>query len=462
MSTFRAKIYKLPPEILARAFDLLSDLADIIRAAHVCQQWRPLAYSAFAFSRHIVLNSSALSTLDFAYFRLSCGGQCILRLSVNVPTVDRLVETEILPFIAAALPRARILYINIDTIYRLQLEKVLSLPAPNLRDFRLEYVATPLPDIPLTMPLTPDLFAGEAAQLRMVVLKNVILPRTAILAFRYAEQLNWVHSTWSLQAEFPCYLFDFFPNLKRLVLLGGGMEFRNAPLPPHIIDLLLRLDAFFIEFYERFFPGFFHHLPMDKMRNVIVSDSDEDTVYAALTPLRSPFDLSIYAPASDREFFITVRGKDPQLVRHFAEGAKYYTPGSELTNALLENGEFADQLRSFLIQTSLWAMLIPWLPPFHVLPVLIVEIDDPKPTNAALPVEPLPCPGLTALVLQANYDFAYVAVRDVLDFADRITTERVNLELRRVLLDGPRVMIDARFNTVTYYEERYVTTQHPL
>ncbi|KZV78095.1 hypothetical protein EXIGLDRAFT_784305 [Exidia glandulosa HHB12029] len=335
------------------------------------------------------------------------------------------------PLVEEALPRVHILEIWLESIYRLQLEKVLSNPAPLLRVFHLN-----------------------------VRLFNTILPRDVIPAFSRAEEVLWVHTKWTMQAEFHCYLFDFFPKVRKLRLNGGGMEFRNAPLPVTVIERFKQLELLELQFIGEYIPGFFRHLPMHSLPQLLISDAEEDGVYAAQDPLRSPFHLSIYA-TSGAEFVITVEGQKPKLVRHLLEAHKYYKPGSQLTNALLDNEEFAAQLATLEIHTSLWSMLHPWLPSFVSLPKLIVEIDEYTSKSVTLQLEALPCPALQALVLQAKHDFVYIAAEEVLAFVDRITLQAVRLELCRVFVDGSLDLLAGRFSPVVRTQDRIGPSKHP-
>ncbi|KZV88751.1 hypothetical protein EXIGLDRAFT_722402 [Exidia glandulosa HHB12029] len=449
-------IQRLPPELFCRSFSYL-DVANLIDAAHVCSRWRVMAFDHPNYWAHIVVDTESHLALDLLSHRLTQGrGR---RLSFVLSYTDRheLVPKRMIPLLQRAVPYARYLVIKVESLYRLHVEQALSQAAPNLERIELRYYAGTHPDLPLTLPLGKGntLFLGEAARLRSVRLHSIILPTNPIAAFLDVEEVYWDHADTTYQEEFPCYLFDFFPKVKLLRMIGGTCWFTNVPLPQRILDIFKGLKWLDLQFMPDTITSFFHHLPLHGIPEMIISCPDEDGIYNALEPLRSPFHLSITQNVP-KEFHITVTGDgQPGLIRHFAEAHRYYYRGSEFTNLLLQNDEFAAQLASFRIHTSRWTMLNPLLPSFSVLPKLIVELDDDTHKVATLPSEPVPCQELVTLVLQAAGDFIYLDAADVISFADRVTTRRIALELRRALIVGSRSLLDLRFESVLYSEEYY-------
>lgn len=444
-------VQRLPVELFTRTLALL-EFKTLVTTARVCRQWRTIALDDPHFWRTIRIRDTSPRTLALAEFQLRCSRARAVDLHVDYREHDDLVELRIVPFISKALPRCRWLQVRLESLYRLQLEKALSSPAPCMETFSLLYAAGPMPDLHPGLPLSNDLFAGVAPKLRAVRMNSVILPRKPIPAFLNAQEVFWVHAVTTYQEEFPCYLFDFFPKMTRLRMTGGECYFRNAPLPSTVLEAFSRLEYFDLEFKEVAVPLFFRHLPIHDLPDVLVASPDEDAIYLALDPLRSPFELSIYDFDPGTEFFISIKCGQSKRTRYFAERYAYYVTGSQNASALFENNEIAAQLASFRIQASLWSMLNPWLFSLLGLPILIVELDRWSPDTVALPVEPLACPNITTLVLQSKWDFVSVNAGDLLEFVDRITLKHVALHLRGVVIRGDTASIAARFDSIEHLD----------
>ncbi|EJD43287.1 hypothetical protein AURDEDRAFT_167703 [Auricularia subglabra TFB-10046 SS5] len=454
----RTGIQQLPTELLTDTLTIL-DVDDLFRVAQVCRRWRFLAFDHPSYWGTIIVDSADHRELCLVEHQLSIAGDRHYYFEINYSEThvgNDPVLARMIPLLRAAIPYAHSLYIRIDSMYRFHVEKVLCLEAPNLKFLSIGYLSDPLPELYLDLPLAKgkQLLSGAAKNLRTVRLRNIILPKITITAFEYAKEVFFDHHETTLQEEFPCYLFDFFPNVTRLRLTGGQCLFTNAPLPGHVLDIIAKLEWLDLEFQHSSLPRFFSHLPIHKIPEVIICSPDEDSVYTALEPLRSYFDL-VLTHTFAKEFNISVKCGRSNLVRHFAEPLKYYSHGSADTNALLENELFLAQLASFKIQTTLWSRIHWWLPRFPVLPKLVVEVNEDSYSPVALPAEPLVCPELKTLVLQTVYDFVYVAADDVVAFADRITDQRLTLELRRVLIAGSSDPLSSRFESVQYSLTRY-------
>ncbi|EJD44367.1 hypothetical protein AURDEDRAFT_166457 [Auricularia subglabra TFB-10046 SS5] len=452
-------IHRLPIEMVTRILRQL-DLKVLVRASHVCRPWRVLALDDPLYWRNISIRDVSPQTLDFAEHRLACGnGRTGVSFEIDYRRQDRMVELRLLPLLSAAMPYVRVLMVRVESFYRFQTEKVLSAEAGNLEIFHLLYGSDPKPDLFLDLTLSHELFAGAAGKLKQVRLRNIIIGRKPIPAFQNVEEMWWLHHMGTRQEDFPCYLFDFFPKVRRFRMCGGQVWFRNAPLPPKVIDIFSRLKWLDIEFQEASLTAFFRHLPMDSIDEIVIGGAEFDTVYTALEPLRSYFDVALTATYAG-EFYITIKGQS-HLIRHFSEKQlfyKEYLRDSDMVNCIFEDAAFFAQLASLQIQTSLWALLHPWMPALTHLPKLIVEIDDDR---AVLPEETLVCPALSTLVVQAKGEYARVDAGDLVAFVDRVTTDRVALQLRRVLVDGQRELLASRFETVDYSTQRYLIVRVP-
>ncbi|KZV81981.1 hypothetical protein EXIGLDRAFT_779123 [Exidia glandulosa HHB12029] len=444
-------IRRLPVELFTRTLALL-EVQTLLTAARVCHEWRIIALDDPNFWRIIRIDNTSPRTLALADLQLRCSRARAVDLYIDYRQQDDLVESRVVPFISKALSTCRWLQVKLESLYRLQVEKALSSPAPFLETFSLLYAAEPLPDLHLRLPLSSELFAGTAPKLRSIRLHSIILPMKPIAAFLNAQEVFWVHAASTYQEEFPCYLFEFFPKLKRLRMSGGECYFRNAPLPTTVLQAFSRLEYFDLEFKEVAVPLFFRHLPIHDLPDVLVASPDEDAIYLTLDPLRSPFELSIYDFEPGTEFFISIKCGQSNRTRYFAERYAYYVTGSKNASALFENNEIAAQLASFRIQASLWSMLNPWLFSLLGLPILIVELDRWSPDAVALPVEPLACPNITTLVLQSKWDFVSVNAGDLLEFVDRITLKHVALHLRGVVIRGDTASIAARFDSIEHLD----------
>ncbi|KZV94982.1 hypothetical protein EXIGLDRAFT_766701 [Exidia glandulosa HHB12029] len=446
-------VQSLPNELLSRTVSFL-DFPSLVHTAHTCAHWRILAFNDPLFWRDIAIFGVENHELDWARLRLDYARDRPINITVDYRPVDEHVPLKLVPLIRRAVPRARSIHVCIESLYRLDLEDALCQAAPHLERLTLLYAAYP-PELHLSLPFGKGkhILADTPGRLRVVRLNSIILPKIPTKAFAAADEVFFNNTLTTYQPDFPSYLWDFFPNMTRLRLSGGECHFANAPLPGHIIAAVARLAYLDLKYIARSLPGFFRHLPIHKIPEVLIFCADEDAVYSALDPLRSPFHMMISPVIGEGviypEFNITVRGSDPTLVRHLAEPFCDYYPGSHKTNALLENNEFAAQLDDLTMYTTLWDKLASWLPSFALLPKLIVIIDDDSPDAVLLPRTPIPCPALITLVLQAKGDFVYVKVDDLLEFADRLTPSRPVLELRRVVVTGSRHLLSTRFDKIT-------------
>lgn len=448
-------VHRLTVELITRSLDHLS-LGQLVRISHVCSRWRALALDHPIYWKKIIVDSVSQPALDLALHRINSSGSRTIDFTIDYREQHDQVPKRIIPLLRIALPRTRELHVKVESLYRFEVEEALCWVAPQMEYFQLLYASGPDPELPLTLPFGKgkNLFSGSAEHLRSVVLHNIILPPQPIAAFLLVDEVFFLHKLVTHYPEFPCYLFEFFPNVTRLRLSGGFMFFENAPLPTEIVQKMRQLTSFDITFYVDSLAGFFRHLPMNDIPELSITSPDEDSIYLALDPLRSPFRLS-FTYNMLNEFFITVECGQSNFVRRFCEPFKYFAPGSERSNLLLENDEFAAQLASVRMQTSLWAMLNPWMPSLAALPKLIVEINESE-LHVALPSQPLACQHLTTLVIQTAlaHDFVYIGADDLLAFADRITAAPVALELWRVLLRGALSQIKDRFDSIAFFDVR--------
>ncbi|EJD43274.1 hypothetical protein AURDEDRAFT_125987 [Auricularia subglabra TFB-10046 SS5] len=342
-------------------------------------------------------------------------------------------------------------------MYRIHVEDAPCQEAPELQGLTLIYDSGPVPELHYWMPLgyKKQLFCNATGSLRIVHLFNIVLPSVVTAAFQNVDEA-WFMNAFTVKLEdFPCYLFEFFPKMTRFRIAIGECDFNNAPLPQEFCDQFARLAWFDVEMRPPHLAPFFTHLPLHSIADVTVSSADEDGIYTVLEPLQSWFDL-ILTETNEFEFLITVKSRQTPRIRRFATPFRHYYAGSPYTNLLLANDGFMEQLATFHIHISLWSRIKPWLvPSMSLLPKLILELNADTPLNVPFPPEPLPCPSLKTLVLQAKHNFAYVDAAALVAFADRLTAERIALELRRVFIDGTRALVDTRFSSVEFSLARY-------
>ncbi|EJD43288.1 hypothetical protein AURDEDRAFT_167704 [Auricularia subglabra TFB-10046 SS5] len=454
-------IHCLPVEVMIRTFSYL-DVRGLFVMAYVCSRWRSIAFHHPKYWARIIIPTVHKGMLARMQHRLEVGGKRLMQLfEVNYlgkHDQDDPVRKFLIPMLAAAVPRTRVLIIRVESMYRLHVEAALCQAAPDLQRLSLYYESGPVPELPYWLPLgyQKKLLAGDTGSLRTVNLWNVVLPSVVTAAFENVDEVWFMNAFTIKLEEFPCYLFEFFPKMTRLRMALYECDFTNAPLPQLFRDRFSRLSWFDFECRPARIPDFFEHLLLHDMADVTLGSSDEDAVYLFLKPLQSWFDL-VLTETSAFQFLITVRSRHTPRVRRFAEAFRHYHEGTPYANALLDNDGFTEQLATFHIHASLWDRLKPWLvPSMDLLPKLILELNSDTPLNVPLPREPLPCLGLKTLVVQAKHDFAYIDAEELVAFADRLTPERVALELRRVFIAGKRDLVDARFSTIEYSIVRYV------
>ncbi|EJD39368.1 hypothetical protein AURDEDRAFT_171560 [Auricularia subglabra TFB-10046 SS5] len=454
-----ASIHLFPVELFTRTF-LYLEVPVLICAAHVCKHWRELAFACETYWNDITVASVSPTALDLAEHRLSQGGSKPLRFTIRYTeyhkTADDPVLKRVIPLLRLAVPRAWHLGVTVESMYRLYVEEALCLEAPYLRSFWLKYHAEPIPDLPHLLPLAWDrkLFLGKTGRLRTVHLHNIVLPLTPTAAFQEVDEVWFMHTLGTLQDEFPCYLFDFFPRARRLRMAGGNCAFSNAPLPAPVINLIRRLEWMDITFPLSSLPAFFEHLPLDDLEDLRVCSPDEDIIYRSLEPLLSYFHLD-FLQHGPSDFILSIKGDNGGRVRRFAEPFCYYHKDAKDINVLLANREFMEQVTTLSISVTLWTRLEPWLQPtYPLVSRLIITLNEDTPLTAKLPTIVISFPRLASLVLQAanDYTVAYADADDVVAFASRVVTSGdVTLELRRTFVEGEKQRVLDHFSEVSYF-----------
>ncbi|KAH7087951.1 hypothetical protein BKA62DRAFT_729233 [Auriculariales sp. MPI-PUGE-AT-0066] len=468
-SLLRRGIGDLPTEVLQAAFTCLSalQLGDV---AQVCRNWRPIAFDT-------PLDSISSGAIKRCMHRLESGRERPIDFDVVYQGTETWVPNRIVPLLSRALPRAKHLGINVDSIFRLEIEDALCAPAPHLMLLHMRYYAEQNSDLHISMGLGKipklngrELFVGPVGalpapsivHLRDIRLWNVVLPPNDIPAFAQVETVWWMHEFETDQYELPLYLFEFFPNVRHLRMKGGNCYFENAPFSTEVKERFLALESLEIHFQNDTVARFFDELPLSLMREVLVDEPDGDNVYAAFAGLVTPFTIEYTRTGRGvTEFFITVRDgrAGSTRTRRFVEHTTWYEPetrdpeSTPITNEFFEN-DFEGQMGDLLIQSSLWSILVPVMPGYPTAQRLIVELDTCMNQTQTPPFEALALPALETLVLSCKHDwdpgFCYVHADDIVRFADQLTRGALDLELRGVFVDGLSFhQLQSRFRSVT-------------
>ncbi|KZV90185.1 hypothetical protein EXIGLDRAFT_771111 [Exidia glandulosa HHB12029] len=129
-------IRRLPVELFTRTLALL-EVQTLLTAARVCHEWRIIALDDPNFWRIIRIDNTSPRTLALADMQLRCSRARAVDLYIDYRQQDDLVESRVVPFISKALSTCRWLQVKLESLYRLQVEKALSSPAPFLETFSL-------------------------------------------------------------------------------------------------------------------------------------------------------------------------------------------------------------------------------------------------------------------------------------------------------------------------------------
>ncbi|KZV98321.1 hypothetical protein EXIGLDRAFT_763627 [Exidia glandulosa HHB12029] len=444
----------LPQELFDRVLGFMQ-LSDMLCASHVSCAWRQAVFHHPKFCLDILIDDLSEGSLYWARKRLhySCGRGLPFDLTIDLRTEHVEIERTILVWICSCLNVVRRLRITLPSIYSLSLWGVIGRAAPNIEIFELVFHMDPYALETSVYHIPPNIFANTAPCLRRVKLMEVLAPLEPITAFAGVTDFSLMFwgNRWQM---FPRELFEFMPRLKRLTLAGGRIQFASDSITPRVTSGLHQLEHLDMTYNPNRNLEILQRLDTSVVPALTIVNADEDVVYAALTPLRAPFHITI-TRAISTEFHIIVYSESTRQIRRFVEFDRKYAAGSTDYSALFDNKDFASQLSSLTLATSLWSMIVPWLPaPYTALSRLIVFIDDPSAESNlhVLPREPLECPGVEVLVFQAKYEFAYVEEEDLVNFVGRLTSKRVELQLHRVLVrrshSGPS--LEGRFKSVSY------------
>ncbi|KAH7087950.1 hypothetical protein BKA62DRAFT_729230 [Auriculariales sp. MPI-PUGE-AT-0066] len=445
---------RLPPEVFGTALWFLS-VNDIITASHVSSAWRTAAFDHPVYWRTLMLSSASPGSLARFSHRLTRGGLRPIALYVKLlERDDQRIEKGAIPILKAAIPRARELHIGIESWYRGHLEHALAQAVPELRVFDLFYNAPGTPDIFINMGLGKydNILVGAGSpsvlplQLRKVTLNNIILPPNVLEAFAPTEEVEFIHTTETLLPEFPCYLFEFFPRMKRLSIAAGAVYFPKDHITSEFRNRFSQLDFLQLRFHNDYVRQCLDNLPVERIPDVRIVHASEDVIYDAFSGMESPFDIEFLEDKLDGDAFeIVVRCGKSGRTRRFFEGKEFYFTDSGRQSELLFN-DFDKQMGHLLIQTSIWALVTPHLARYPTCEMLVVDIDEEVQGTVRLPQERLDLPALRTLVFQSSsiHGFSRLDAEDVVGFANRLGDMNLHLELRGTLMNvcGAEVLGD--------------------
>ncbi|EJD52201.1 hypothetical protein AURDEDRAFT_181715 [Auricularia subglabra TFB-10046 SS5] len=170
----------LPPELVVSVLDYL-DVAQLILASHVCQQWRVLVYAFSQFTKTVALYStsaSALALFTASALALFTARICIPRarktVAIRLDTDDYAIESVLLPVVTQHLDKLWRLVLYLNSSQTLATFRALRSPAPLLKSFRIVFT---IPDESPSLPALPsDIFGGCAPELQAFAYGGLRLP----------------------------------------------------------------------------------------------------------------------------------------------------------------------------------------------------------------------------------------------------------------------------------------------
>ncbi|KZV98295.1 hypothetical protein EXIGLDRAFT_728320 [Exidia glandulosa HHB12029] len=433
---------RLPNELWASVFAFF-DLTDLTIVSQVAAHWRAVAFDQPLFWRDIIVQPPTPEILYWTSRKVAASLQRKVMLEVIITDEHAPVVDEIFNYVEITLSRCDSLRLVLPRNYWTRLANILARPAPALEQFRLKLLGSN--DDGIEEPSLPaDLFRSSSTNLRQVHLHGVALPSASAPAFQHVDTviLSVPDACWQ---EFDLRLFDIFPSTRALTLSGGGLKVVQ-PLPDRVVDAFKRLDLLYVQYYETENMVVFSQLPSAVIPEVSVIHSDIGTVYAALDQFSGPIRLAIVdlSPA----IHVTFSSTETWIWRTFEETHSDFTPGNYNAAAVLEDPVILERVCQLRVSLSLWNIAAPFIPPNNVIAELMLYIDSKSAAFVALPTLAPKCPALQTLVLQARDDCVSVASNDIISLADLISPQAVNLELHRVLPQGDREGLVARFEGI--------------
>ncbi|KAH7089368.1 hypothetical protein BKA62DRAFT_727046 [Auriculariales sp. MPI-PUGE-AT-0066] len=449
-------------EITEAIFWLVS-LKELVAASHVRRNWRRTALSHPAYWRTILLDSPRLGDRKRFAHRLEYGQMREIKLYIRLLDTDRRI-LDVLSLLREAIPRAKELHIGICSVYRKQIDEVLAMAVPHLQVFEIYHHSAHTPELLPSFSLgrLDRILTGSAGpsgglvlphNLRKIKLTNILLPPAScnIAAFASAEDVEFIHATETLLPEFPCYLFDIFPNVKRLNISAGAVEFPQNHITSEFWKRFANLDFLHLRFRTPWLNKCFEHLPITQIADVRIVAADAQVMQRIVdSHMRDRFDLE-FREFKEEEggFDIVVRDLATDRVCRLFESKELYGRDSTNTNTFFRT-EFCGEVQHLHIQTSLWSLIAPWMPAFPTVTKLTVDIDNKSPEVVHLPIEVISLLNLQTILLKSTsiHGFVRVHADDVVDFANRFGLSALQLEVSGVLLDDLTSATLQRFTAV--------------
>lgn len=214
------RLKKLPAEIVLCVIDYVA-LPQLIRMAHVCHEWRVLAYSHPAFWRIIEVGSVRPAALQCMLGKLAASDALIERISFELPVDDPAIDAVVFPALAAHLHRIEHLCVTFHPSKAAAFFRALHAGGPRLKDLEITFHSEEITI--LDHPIIPsDLLGGQAPHLFQFTGGNVSLPEEPVAVFASVVDAGWVATSTpdceNMLVVSPRLISLHFPGLRDLFL----------------------------------------------------------------------------------------------------------------------------------------------------------------------------------------------------------------------------------------------------
>ncbi|EJD46390.1 hypothetical protein AURDEDRAFT_113699 [Auricularia subglabra TFB-10046 SS5] len=285
------------------------DISHILRASHVCAKWNAVARAQPAFWRDIRLAALSTSALDFFQARLDHPGPRPVSVTLDLeeqPLCGRL-RSVVFPAITRNLGRVALLRLLLHQDTASALMEALSRPAPLLKILSLRFYHGRA-DEPVV--LSSDLFANSCELLREVSIYDALLPSTPIPAFKAVDTLFF---EFTRPIVFPFELFDHFPELRTLVVIGESCLASEQPDRRAVVPANSSLEGFEIYLARCTYEPVLYSIPnIAAIRSIACKHPYPGIAQLLANHLQGPIEfalfqefeglvhITLYAPATDR------------------------------------------------------------------------------------------------------------------------------------------------------------------
>ncbi|EJD48221.1 hypothetical protein AURDEDRAFT_162691 [Auricularia subglabra TFB-10046 SS5] len=221
VTTPNTRTVNMPADVILSVIDHVA-LPQLIRMAHVCHEWRVLAYSHPTFWRMIDVCTVKPAALECMIARLAASDAPIERIFLNIPIDNPAIENVVLPALATHLHRIEHLCTTLHPLKAGVLFHALRDGGPRLKELEIIFHSPRMTMLDHVL-LPHDLLGGSAPHLFQFTGGNVRLGSHTVEVFSNVVDVAWQASdteTGNSLVVSPVMLSKHFPRMRDLYLDG--------------------------------------------------------------------------------------------------------------------------------------------------------------------------------------------------------------------------------------------------